>query len=387
MLNLTQFGALSTILLAIVVGELISNVSKGRVPGTFTSSVLLLIGFWTILPADLAETAGINVSMLALCMLLPLVHLGTTISRKEMIAQWRTVLISFVGVAAICLVSLTLGAALFGWTTAAAATPTLTGAAVATMMMQQAAAAIGDTRAALVAVTTMAMQGLVGYPIAAACLRREAARLQGIYASGSLEAAQQTNQTMEKQANVRFSSTALILLKLSVLALAAVYLEKLTGGYVSKYVWCLLLGFAAHEFGILEASALSVAKSDGILITLLMGYLFCTLSSATPDTFFQVAGIALALVVLGAAAMGLFSWILSKITKGSFFMTYSIMLNAYFGFPFNVTLTTEAINASTDDPAVRKALSDHMMPQMLIGGFVSVTIVSVLVAGVLVNML
>lgn len=387
MLNLTQFGALSIILFAIVVGELLSKVSKGRIPSTFSSSVLLLIGFWTILPTDLAETAGINASMLALCMLLPLVHLGTTISRKEMIAQWRTVLISLVGVTAICLVSLTLGAALFGWTTAAAATPTLTGAAVATMMMQQAAAALGDTRAALVAVTTMAMQGLVGYPIAAACLRREANRLKGLYASGALEAAQQAQQTEEKKAKFRFSSTAWILLKLSILALAAVYLEKMTGGHVSKYVWCLLLGFVAHEFGVLETDALSVAKSDGILITLLMGYLFCTLSSAKPETFFQVAGISLALVVLGAAAMGLFAWFLSKLTKGSSCMSYAIMLNAYFGFPFNVTLTTEAINASTDDPEERRALSDHMTPQMLIGGFVSVTIVSVLVAGVLVNML
>ena len=84
----------------------------------------------------------------------------------------------------------------------------------------------------------------------------------------------------------------------------------------------------SSEFGVLEANALSIAKSDGILITLLMGYLFCTLSSATPGTFFRVAGIALALVILGAAAMALFAWVLSKIMKGSFCMTYSIMLNA-----------------------------------------------------------
>lgn len=386
-MELSQFGALSVILLAMVLGELVSKVTKGRVPSALVISVVLILGFWTVLPADLAERAGISSGIYNICVLLLVTHLGTVISRKEMIAQWRTVLISLLGIAAICLVTLTVGSALFGWTNAVAATPTLTGAAVAATIMQSAAMAKGATTAALIAVITMVMQGLVGYPIAAFCLRRETKRLKGLYEAGNLPVELADSAENTGAGKKKFTSTTLILLKLSLLALAAYYMEKLTGGYVSKYVWCLLFGFAAHEFGILESDALTVAKSDGILMTFLLGYLFCSLSVATPEIFFPVAGITLALVVMAAAAMAIVSAILCKITRESFYMTYTIALNAFFGFPINVMLTNEAISACTDDAEIQKALSAQIMPKMLVAGFTSVTIVSVLVAGILVNFL
>ena len=50
-----------------------------------------------------------------------------------------------------------------------------------------------------------------------------------------------------------------------------------------------------------------------------------------------------------------------------------------------IMLTEEALDNNTSSPEERAAVSGQVMPKMLIGGFVCVTIVSVLVAGILVK--
>ena len=47
----------------------------------------------------------------------------------------------------------------------------------------------------------------------------------------------------------------------------------------------------------------------------------------------------------------------------------------------------EAINALTHDEKERQMLTHHMLGPMLVGGFVSVTMVSVVLAGILVGYL
>lgn len=85
--------------------------------------------------------------------------------------------------------------------------------------------------------------------------------------------------------------------------------------------------------------------------------------------------------------MGLMALLASKIFKQSFFMCYAIVLNAFSGFPINMLITTEAINISTEEGDERDNITAEIMPKMLVAGFVCVTIVSVLLAGILVRFL
>ncbi len=381
--EITQFGAVTILLLVMVAGELIAKITKGWVPSALVISLLLLAGFWTILPADLVARAGVTSAMFALVAGLLVANMGTLISRSEMIAQWKTVLIALMGIAAIVIICLTVGAALFGWDNAVAAAPPLTGGAIATAMMRSAAEASGNTQAALIAVVCMAVQGLFGYPITSFCLNKETKRLSALYQKGELKtvAAAVNGAAQGKKP----CSTNMALLKLSAIALISYYLQTLTQGYVSMYVWCLILGFAAHEANIVEKDSLSKANCYGLAITLLMLYLFGGLSSSTPETILPVFGIAASLVVLSAVGMAAMAFLASKIFGQSFYMCYAVILNAFFGFPINVMLTEEALDNNTSSPEERAAVSGQVMPKMLIGGFVCVTIVSVLVAGILVK--
>lgn len=397
-LELTQFGALAILFGLLVLGEIIAKVTKGKVPGALVISVLMIVGFWTILPLDIVERAGITSLTYAMCAMIIVTNLATLISRKEMMAQWRTVVVNLMGIAAICLFVLTIGSKLFGSDYAVAATPPLTGGAIATMLMVEAASGKGKMVAALVALITMVMQGLVGYPLTNVFLGREAKRLGKLHKEGKLGAADGTAvvvQEAEKQSIfTKIKSPAFILLKLVLVALASYWIEifisNISGGTVliSRYVWCLVLGFLASEFKFLEKDALAQSKSDGILMNLLLIYLFGGLNAATPENFLPVAGLTLALVLIASVGMALMAFIASKIfKKESFSMCYSIILTAFYGFPINVMLTDEAVEAASDDKATREAIRAQILPKMLVGGFTSVTVVSVLVAGILVNYL
>lgn len=383
--EITQYGAFAILLLVMVLGEVIAKVTKGWLPSALVISLLLLAGFWTILPADLVSRAGITATLFSLVAGLLVANLGTLIGRKEMAAQWKTVVISLMGIVAIVAICLTIGAALFGWSNAVAAAPPLTGAAIATAMVRAAAEASGNTQAALVAVVCMAVQGLFGYPIASFCLKRETRRLAALYRKGELKTADTAAAAVKS--GKKGNSTNMALLKLALVVLASYYLQVLTHGYVSMYVWCLLLGFVGHELNFIETDALTKANAYGLAVTLLLLYLFGGLSSSTPETILPVLGIAASLVVLSALGMAVMAFVAGKLFKQSFYMCYAIVLNAFFGFPLNVMLTDEALDNNTADADERAAVSAQIMPKMLIAGFVCVTIVSVLVAGILIKYL
>lgn len=384
----STFGAFTALLLVFAISEILAKVTKGWVPSVLVIMILMLVGFSTgLFPKTIIDDAGVSDALFKVACGLLVTHLGTLISRKEMAAQWKTVIISLMGVAAITIICLSLGTALFGFDNAIAAAPPLAGGAIATAMMSSAATEAGKTSAALVAIVCLSLQGLVGYPLTSFCLKKETKRLTKLYRNGEFKASTAASEDKKDEKKKRATSTTIILLKLALITLAAYWIDYATKGYIPMYVVCLLLGFAAHELKRVETDALHEASSYGFVMTALMMGLFKTLASSGTDGIASVVGIAAALVAFATVAMGLMALLASKIFKQSFFMCYAIVLNAFSGFPINMLITTEAININTEEGDERDNITAEIMPKMLVAGFVCVTIVSVLLAGILVRFL
>lgn len=384
----STFGAFTALLLVFAISEILAKVTKGWVPSVLVIMILMLVGFSTgLFPKTIIDDAGVSDALFKVACGLLVTHLGTLISRKEMATQWKTVIISLMGVASITVICLSLGTALFGFDNAIAAAPPLAGGAIATAMMSSAATEAGKTSAALVAIVCLSLQGLVGYPLTSFCLKKETKRLTKLYRNGEFKASTAASEDKKDEKKKRATSTTIILLKLALITLAAYWIDYATKGYIPMYVICLLLGFAAHELKLVETDALHEASSYGFVMTALMMGLFKTLASSGTDGIASVVGISAALVVFATVAMGLMALLASKIFKQSFFMCYAIVLNAFSGFPINMLITTEAININTEEGDERDNITAEIMPKMLVAGFVCVTIVSVLLAGILVRFL
>lgn len=395
------------ILLAMAVGDIVSTKTKAFIPSVFVTAALFVIGYWTFFPEDIVSIAGWAQPAAGLAMYMLITHMGSLMNLRELAQQWRTVIISVAGIGGILLMLLTVGRLVLGYETVVVGAPPLTGGVVAALVMQGAAEAKGLTELAVLAILVFVAQGFVGYPITAVLLKREGQRLLTEYRQGtvpaaaSVAAAQTETAVIEKKPLIppvpeKYNSTYLILLKLAVVAILADRFAKLvntglasmgTDVTLHALVVCLIFGVIFTQIGFLDRNALNKANSFGWLMTILMAFIFDGLRQATPQMLMQVAGSLIGVIAIGVVGLLIVSFIVGKLLKESAPMSLSIALNALYGFPPNFILTNDAIKALTDDPAEREHLTGQMMPKMLVGGFTTVTIASVIIGGIFATML
>lgn len=393
-MNLTV--AFLIVLIVLTVGEIVSMKTKAFIPSVFVSAAIFLAGFWTFFPENIVDLAGFTAPVVTLAMLTLVGHMGTMLSFKEMVSQWKTVAVALGGIAGICLGTLTLGKMVFGWDMAVITTPPLTGGLVAAIIMSEAAKAKGLEAFAVLAIIVYVMQGFAGYPLTSIMLKKEGQRLLGKYrASTNERKGERVEEQKEEVSKFRlfapmdkkYQTTYMLYTKLGVLMVMAHYIDVFTGGAVSKYIVMLILGTVAAEIGFIERQPLTLANSFGFFMTALMAFIFASLSKATPAMLGQLIVPLIGIIIFGVIGMAIISIAVGKLLGYTKEMAFSVALTALYGFPPNYILTQEAVKALTEDEQEREFLMGEMLPKMLIGGFTTVTIVSVVIAGVFKNLL
>lgn len=389
--------AFSIVLLILSIGDIVSTKSKAFIPSVFVAALLFLFGFWTFLPGDVVDLAGFQRPIIFLSMYLLITHMGTLLTVRELISQWKTITIAIVGIIGICALTLTLGRALFGWETVVIATPPLTGGIVAAIIMSEAATALGMEDLAVLAIVTYVMQGFVGYPLTAFMLKKEGTRLLNGFRSGELTYVKKSEPSEEVEVKKKlipslpnkYLTTYVILAKLGITAWAAVGFANLLKPVVdiSPFVMCLFFGVIAQELGFVEQRPLNLSNSFGFLIAGLMAFVFAGLANATPTMLGKIALPLAGIILLGVSGMCVLSMFVGKRLGYTKEMAFAVALTALYGFPPNYILTEEAAKALTETEEENNFLMDEMLPKMLVGGFTTVTIVSVIIAGIFTNLL
>ncbi|WP_177162088.1 hypothetical protein [uncultured Fusobacterium sp.] len=380
------------ILATLAIGEIVSIRTKAIIPSVFVTALLFLVGYWTIFPANILEVAGFGPSIIQVSMFLLITHMGTMISVKELIAQWKTFAISIIGICGICFGTLVLGKLFFPWDMLVVATPPLTGGVVASVIMSQAATAKGLPTLAVLAVGMYVMQGFAGYPLTAITLNIEGKRLLKKFRNGEIQKREVNSEEGEKktllpQLPKKYQTTYILLLKLGILVQVSIFLTNLMNKAVSEFVICLVVGAIAAEIGFIERRPLNLSGTFGFFMTGLMAFIFGGLAKATPEMIKELIIPFIGIIGFGVAGLVIFSIIAAKIFKESIPMAIAISLNALYGFPVNYTLTNDAAMALGKTGEEVDFLTGEMLPKMLIGGFASVTIVSVIIAGIFAKML
>lgn len=388
--------AFSVVLIVLALGDVVSTKTKAFIPSVFVAALLFLFGFWTFFPEDIVALAGFQMPVVLLSMYLLITHMGTMLSVRELISQWRTVAVAIIGIVGIVALTMTIGVFLFGFETAVIATPPLTGGIVAAIVMSDAAAALGKDNLAILAIITYVMQGFVGYPLTGMLLKKEGNRLLAGFRSGEiLHVKEEVSE--EKPVKKKlippfpkdYQTTYITLARLGLVAWAAVAFADVIKPLIdiSPFVLCLVFGVIAQEIGFVEQKPLNTSGSFGFLITVLMAYVFAGLGRATPAMLLEIIVPLAGIIVLGVSGMAVLSMFLGKRLGYTKEMSFAVALTALYGFPPNYILTEEASKALSQTDEEREFLMDEMLPKMLVGGFTTVTIVSVLIAGIFVNLI
>ena len=216
---------------AFVIGEVVSTLTKAWIPSVFVTAAVMLVGYWTIFPTTIVTDAALVPFGSTIGMYLILVHMGTVISIKQLIEQWKTVVIACAGLVGIIVGCMTLGSAVFGRDIAFIATPPLTGGTVATLLMGDAAKAKGLENLIVLPILVYVGQGFVGYPLTSFMLKREDRRLLKLYREGKLKRISQEEGGGELEGKFRifpripekYESDSFMLLRLGFVGMLAYF--------------------------------------------------------------------------------------------------------------------------------------------------------------------
>lgn len=386
--------SLTFVLVVFSIGDIISVKTKSIVSMLFTGSILFLAGFWIGIPTDLFVTSQLF-SIGALLITLLLTHMGTMLNFKQLKEQWRTVLIALAAIIGVVVSLLLVGSQFIGLNAALISAPPIAGGVIAGIQMAEAATKIGNESYAVLATLLVVVQGFVGYPLASAMLRKESknilSRKKELLAQGvQVETLAQTDKApLEKPVflakfkseNVMLAKTAMVALLATIVSINA---QRLAGfNVLDKNILALIFGVIAHEVGFLEKAVLTKANSSGFAMAALIAVIFNNLSKATPQIVVQLLPTILAALAFGALGIVVFSFLAAKLLKVSPYMGIAIGASALFGFPGTFIISNEVSLAVSDDPEEQKLVLDQILPKMLVSGFITVSIASVVLAGLL----
>lgn len=374
-------------------GDLIGLFTKGKFSGMMMVMLLFLAGFLLgIIPKDIIEQAGLT--QLASCATsMILFNMGSTLNIRQLLHEWRTVLMAAICMLFSCLMILC-AAPLIGLDTVLTAMPVINGAAVATSLMTQASMERGmETVAALCAVI-YSVQKFVGAPIASAMGIRYARKLleqfrenPEKYAVGSDHGQKTGLQRVPfyKRNENLYSSNVLI-----AIVCIGVWFAQVLGTVtpVSSSIWALLLGTVLGSGGYVPPKLLQKSGSYGLLMIAVFCSIIPSLASVSVESLISMIFQTVILFVFACAGIFLIGWILPgwKLV-GDRHLAVGIGVEQFLGFPSNVVICREVSEAVGETPMEKSYIEEALSVPYVVGGITVVTILSTALAGCIIQIL
>jgi hypothetical protein len=389
--------AFVVVMLVWTVSDYVSKKTGSLLSSLFVASIIFLIGFLTdLFPEDLLTSS----SLLALGGVVVgfiIVHLGTLISLEDFKRQWRTFLVGIATVIGIG-VALLVAALIFGSRAPGgyegvasaldlviAGTGALSGGTISVLIIQEAALDIGLSTIAVFPVLIAALQGLIGFPLTSIILRKEAQRLKGEYRAGTLAApaTAEAADTADSKLPAGLRTTAGTLFVVGVVVLVSILVNNLTDGVLNTFVVALVLGITLRATGVFKQSVLAGIDALGLMMISILILVFAPLANVTPSDVADLAFPLFLAFLFGIVGIALFAAAMGKLLGYSIPMSVAIGLTALYGFPGTMILSQEAARGAGESEEEVAAIEADILPKMIVAGFATVTITSVVVTSII----
>ncbi|MDN5761816.1 MAG: hypothetical protein L0H41_05810 [Microlunatus sp.] len=412
----SAIAATVALLVIIAIAQLLSIVSRAWIPAMLTAILLFLILMWIgVVPPELVKNSGFS-AIAAIIVPATIVHMGTMIPLTRIREQWKGIVIGVAGVIGIVGLVIAIVTVVYDYETAVAGAGTAAGGIIAFLITSSALEQIGRPDLIVIPALVLAIQSLVGMPIANTMLRKYVVkqRAAGGYAAavpalvGHAQLAETSAAKVEIQdpeavgldENItesaptrlgrslipeRYQESTVLIALVFAFAWIAIVLGDLTG--INAGVWALVVGVVGHAAGILPSSTLFKANAFGFFMPIIIMVVLASMSTASWGLV--VASFVPAMVVIAAAVIGivLFAGFASRVIGWDPLKGMPVGLTALFGFPADYMLCQEISRSVGADEREEEAIMNDIYTPMLIGGFTTVTLSSVVVASILVSTL
>ena len=389
--NNVMFSSFMIVLIVFALGDMVGKLTKGKLSGMMVVMLLFLVGFLTkLFPADIIDQGGLTaLSKLAIAMVL--FNMGTTLNVKQLVEEWRTVLMAALCMLASCIVML-LVTPIIGFDTVLVGMPVINGAAMATSLMASAAAEKGLATAAALCAVIYSVQKFVGAPIASAMGIRYGKKLLKAYRENP---AQFKKQETGNGASARVSfadkhkewySANVMMALVAAGSWIAHILGDLTP--INYSIWALLLGVACSASGLVPTKPLQKSNSYGLMMVAVFGSIIPSLAKVSLSDLGTMAFQTIVLFIAALIGVALVGWVLPtwKLV-GDRDLAIGIGVEQFLGFPSNVVICREVGDAVGETPEEKAFIEDTLNVPYVVGGITVITVLSTMLAGFVMNML
>lgn len=368
----------------LALGEIISIYTKARIPMLMTAMVGFLILTWIgVFPENILELS--TLPALGAILIGPLIiHMGTLMPLSVLKKQWRAVVISVSGLIGALALVLIIVPLVFDFETAASGVGPISGGVVALLITTEKLTELGLTSLIVVPVLIAAFQTPIGMPLLSIFLKRYAKH----YVS-TTEATESEREVLEEEESpVRFKLfTNNIILLFTVFALAALatILSEWTG--IHYTLFSLLFGILMLNGRLFPQAVLQKSNSFSFMMVGLIFVIIGTMGGITPQDVINNIPAVLLILACGVIGLALGGFIASKAVGWHPFKGMPVALTALVGFPGDYIICEEVSRSTTDNAVDEARVFSEIVTPMLIGGFVTVTIASVVIASFVMGML
>lgn len=326
-------------------GDMVAYKTKAVVSAVIIGCICYLSGMLLgIIPADSISSTGLPAIMNAFGIAMMITNLGTMINLKELIREWKTVVVACAGLVGIAVIAFTIGTWLFGKEYSLCAAPPISGGIIAAILTADAATAAGRPELATFAILVCSLQLFVGLPVASRCLKMEAKRLlkqkDGVHESKKTSKRDEGwNLKIIKSWPKWTQTTGIIMFKLSFVAVIATWVSNLTllpgasRPLLNSSIAYLIFGVLFTEIGFLERESLQKANAFGVLMIGTLAVLPGNFASVTVQNLIDMIMPLIGMLVFCTVGIAVLSTVTGKLLHYSMPVSIAIGVTALFGYP------------------------------------------------------
>ncbi|WP_252315442.1 hypothetical protein [Sinobaca sp. H24] len=385
---------IAVILVAIIaLGEVLSLSSRAKIPTLLVvvASVFILLQTG-ILPESYIEASNL-VAFGGMLVPVLIVHLGTMIPLSVIIKQYKAVSITLIGLIISVAAMLAIITPLFGYGTAVAGAGPLTGGIIAYIVTSEGLAEAGLITLAAIPVVVFTLQNLVGMPLTSILLSKYAHTIREDihneeYMTEGDDALEESALSADEPKKMLFpekymKSNFFLLFLLFIGGALAVWLDGLTG--VNNSIWALAIGITGAALRFYPERTMDKANSSGITMVALIVVVVNSLVGVTWDQVVSSLLPVFCIILIGTTGLVLGAVIGGKLFKWKPTKSIPIVLTALYGFPGDYLIVEEVSRSVGRNEAEQKRIMNELVAPMLIGGFTSVTVGSIVIASILIQ--
>lgn len=390
------FLAILMICAVFIVGEILSKMVSYKVTGyVFAMIILIIVGgqFGLITSETFNNTLFVDVAY-GFGIPFAITCFGGSIPFKSFKGEWKTCVIAVLGV--ICIVGLgtIAGFTILDKVTAIYGSVEVAGGTQAGLIFLAQLKETGEQKIAAIIAILMTGQVLVGYPACSYALKKAMIKRLGdedfnnltVSGNGELLLADHSKKFI-KVPEFLANNLYYVFAVLALCCIGGYYIGEVTG--ISMFVWDLLIGFIAAQLGLIDGDSLNRVGAGGFIDETMFAVILMDLVTINFKEFAGILPTLIILLVFGVIGCAIAGVILSRPMKMPFVDVFAIGLACMNGYP----LTVKIVDECADIVGKEKNLSEEKQAQLLsfykpkvvISGIVSVSVVTGILAGVLVS--